>query len=192
MAVGVRHQLVGFLGRGVEADRVIDRMVLAERQPGVGAVDAGAAGVGQMLDLPMPAQFQHVEEGDQVGLGVGVRVVDRVAHAGLRGQVQHALWLPVAQGGLHARQVGQVLLDEAEVGVAGQLREPVALELDVVVGRQIVDADHLVAAFEQAQCGVHADETGTAGEQNLHVESFQAAIRRNLCQRHRRQRVQHA
>jgi hypothetical protein len=31
VAVGVRHQLVGLLGGGVEADRVVDAVVLGER-----------------------------------------------------------------------------------------------------------------------------------------------------------------
>jgi hypothetical protein len=51
MAVGVRHQLVGLLGRGVQADRVVDAVVLGERHLGVAAVDAGARGIDQVLHL---------------------------------------------------------------------------------------------------------------------------------------------
>ena len=40
MTVGVRHQLIGFLGRGIKVDRVIDVVMLRARQPGVSAVDA--------------------------------------------------------------------------------------------------------------------------------------------------------
>ena len=39
MAVGVRHQLVGFLRRSIEADRMIDVVLHRERQLGVGAID---------------------------------------------------------------------------------------------------------------------------------------------------------
>ena len=32
MAVGVRHQLIGLLAGGVEADRMVHRLLLMERQ----------------------------------------------------------------------------------------------------------------------------------------------------------------
>jgi hypothetical protein len=49
-----------------------------------------------------------------------------------------------------------------------QSRQAVALELHVVVVVQVVQADNLVATVEQAQGRGHADETGSAGDENLH------------------------
>ena len=40
MAVGMRHQFIGFLGRGIQTHRVVDRIVLGKRHPGVAAIHA--------------------------------------------------------------------------------------------------------------------------------------------------------
>ena len=39
MAIGMRHQLVGFFRRRVQADRVIDIVLHRKRQLGIGAID---------------------------------------------------------------------------------------------------------------------------------------------------------
>ena len=87
MAVGVRHQFVGLLGRRVEADRVVDAVVLGERHLGVAAIDAGARGIDEVLYLVVAAAFEDVYEADQVAVDVGVRILDRVADTGLGGEV---------------------------------------------------------------------------------------------------------
>jgi hypothetical protein len=51
--------------------------------------------------------------------------------------------------------------------VPGEPREPIALELRVVVVVEVVQADHAVAARKQQLRHVHADETGRAGDENL-------------------------
>ena len=51
VAVGVRHQLVRALGRGIEADRVIDAVVRGERLPAVRAVDRAGRGINEMWRL---------------------------------------------------------------------------------------------------------------------------------------------
>ncbi len=48
MGVGVRHQLVRALGRGVELQRMVDALALLEGHRRVGAVDARGRGVGQV------------------------------------------------------------------------------------------------------------------------------------------------
>ena len=66
MAVHVGHELVGLLGGGVQADRVIDVVVHPIRQARVGPVDARAAGVDQMLDAAVAAAFEHVDEAHEL------------------------------------------------------------------------------------------------------------------------------
>ena len=72
-----------------------------------------------MLDAVVPAALEDVEEADEVAVDVGVRVGQRVAHAGLRGQVDHALGaLARETARAIAVAVGQVDPHEAEAGWA--------------------------------------------------------------------------
>ena len=50
-----------------------------------------------------------------------------------------------------------------------ELLQPCELQVDVVVLVEVVEPDDGVAAREQALCDVHADETGGAGDEDLHV-----------------------
>ena len=74
MRIGMRHQLVGLLGRAVEAQRMINIVRSTKRNTGVGTVDRGGRGVNEMAALRMPATFEHVEEAREVGVNVGMRI----------------------------------------------------------------------------------------------------------------------
>ena len=65
--------------------------------------------------------------------------------------------------------VGDIELLESEPGMRPQLLQPGALERRVVIGVQVVDAEHLVPALEQALARVHADEPRRACHQDLHA-----------------------
>jgi hypothetical protein len=43
------------------------------------------------------------------------------------------------------------------------------LQADIVVIVEVVDADDRVNAAKEAQSGVHADETGGAGDEDFHA-----------------------
>ena len=68
--------------------------------------------------------LEDVQEAHHVGLAVHLRVGQRVAHAGLRRQVDHQLRAPVADDGADGLAVGDVLLVEGEPGVTGQSLNP--------------------------------------------------------------------
>jgi hypothetical protein len=172
MRVGVRHQLVGFLAGGVQAHRVVDGIVDRERDLGVGAVDRRRAGVDEVLDAVVAAAFEQVGEADDVGLHVGVRILQRVAHAGLRGEVDDGIEVALLEQVLHHHAVGDVVLEEAEVGVGFQLFQPREFERRVVVVVEVVDADDLVAAGEQDLRDVHADKAGGTGNEYFHAVSM--------------------
>jgi len=42
-----------------------------------------------MLATPVPTAFQNVEKADQVGVGVGARIIERMAYTRLCGEVDH-------------------------------------------------------------------------------------------------------
>lgn len=114
----------------------------------------------------LAAALQHMAKAQQVGIRVVVGLVDGVAHPCLGGQVQHALGLHLIKQRGHAGAIGQIQLDKAEVGVALQLRQPCLFERNIVVAVEVVDADHGQAPLQQAQGAVHADKTGSAGDEN--------------------------
>jgi hypothetical protein len=62
------------------------------------------------------AALQDVGEADEVGVDVGHRVLDGVAHPGLGRQVDHPLRLVGGEGGGDRRAVVQV---DAQIRVAG-------------------------------------------------------------------------
>ena len=74
MAIGMRHQFIGFLCSGVQADLVVYIIVHIEWHIGVCAIDTGTAGVNQVLDIGMAASFQHVDKTDEITVNVGIRV----------------------------------------------------------------------------------------------------------------------
>ena len=37
----------------------------------------------------MPAPFQHIDEAFEIGVDIGVRMIDRMTHAGLRREMHH-------------------------------------------------------------------------------------------------------
>ena len=68
---------------------------------------------------------------------------------------------------LHAGAVGEIELVEGEAVAPLKLREPRLLQPHVVVGIEIVEPDHLVAAVEQRLGGVVSDEAGGAGDEDI-------------------------
>ena len=100
---------------------------------------------------------------------VGLRIVQRIAHAGLRGQMHD----PVeALGGEQRRtrlRVADIEAVEGKARMRLQPREACLLELGIVIVVEVVDADDLVIALEQPLRDMHADEAGSSGDQNLHL-----------------------
>ena len=98
-----------------------------------------------------------------VGLHVGIRVDQRVADAGLGGEVDH-----VGDAGGRARDgfdggpVGNVGAVQREAG-AGEARDPGFLQSGVVVGVEVVDPDDRSARCGQAFGDMVANEARHSG-----------------------------
>ena len=154
MAVGVGHQLVGLLGRGVEADRMIDVVVLGKRHALIAAVDAGTAGIDKVLDAVVATAFENIDEADHVAIDIGMGILQRIAHTGLRREVDHALRAFRREQGGNALAIGDI--------------QPRQLEARTVIIVEVVHPDHFVAARQQQLADVHADKPGGAGDQYFH------------------------
>ena len=72
----------------------------------------------------MPAALQHIEETDQIGVDIGVRVGERMAHARLRREMNHDRESIGLKQGRHAGTVREVELLERKSLVRLQFAEP--------------------------------------------------------------------
>ncbi len=165
MGIAVGHHLVGLLRRAVERDRVIGRVVDRVGHPGVQAVDRAAGREDQVLDLPMAAAFEDVEKSGQVGAEIGLRVGERVADTGLRGEVDDAIEPHLTKERGHGLAIGDIRPDEAEARLPLQARQPRLFQPHVIVVVEIIDAGNLVPPRQQPPRQVEPDEAGRAGYQ---------------------------
>lgn len=94
-----------------------------------------------------------------------LRIFDRMTHAGLRGQAQHAARLQPLEQRRRRPAIGEIGALEREAGICLQALEPRLLQRHVVIGVQVVDADHPLTAHQQTFTNVHADEAGRAGDE---------------------------
>ena len=99
-----------------------------------------------------------------------------MAYACLGGQMDDPVDVRVGrEGGLHRIAVGDIELREGKALDGLQRRAPRLLERRVVVGIEVVEAEHPLAAGEQGLGDVRADEAGCAGDDDGHPGSFEAA-----------------
>ena len=109
-------------------------------------------------------------EADEVAVDVGVRILERVAHAGLRREVdRRARACSRANSASHRRRGrrGRAARSESPAAPpAARAALPSASTIVVVV--EVVEADDLVAALEQPLRDVEADEAGRAGDEEFH------------------------
>ncbi len=76
-----------------------------------------------MLDADVAAAFEDIEEADEIGVGILMRVAEGVAYAGLCAEVDDALRTFLVEDIGDGDAVGEIGLDEAEVGGGSQLIE---------------------------------------------------------------------
>ncbi|MCY1284049.1 hypothetical protein D9M70_329430 [compost metagenome] len=69
-----------------------------------------------MLDATLAAALQHVDEASEIGLSVDMGVIQRITHAGLCREVDDPLELVLAEQRLHGLAIGDVQLEEFEIG----------------------------------------------------------------------------
>ena len=146
MGVGVRHQLVRPLGRGVERDRVVDAVVDRERELVVAAVDRARAGVDEVAQRrqPVPAAARAPPCGPR-GCCARTRTASRASSArppgrrgGRRPPSSRRPPRPAAPSPRRRRCRPRRSGSRVPVLEPGQ---PGALQRRVVVGVEVVDAD---------------------------------------------------
>ncbi len=148
---------------------MIDILIDGERHVRIGAVDRTRRCVHQVLDAVVAASFDDVQKAGHVAVDVNMRIFDRIAHARLSGEMNHAVEFLGREQGLDAAAIGQIQLYEAKILVLPQYVEPRSLEARIVIVVQVVEPDDLIAARQQPLRHEKSDESGGAGDQNLHM-----------------------
>jgi hypothetical protein len=116
-----------------------------------------------MLNLMMAAALEDMQKTPDIGINIGVRVIERIADAGLRREMDDAVRLLFGEHRLYHLALGEVRLDEMESVATLEPRQPRLLERHIIVGAEIVEPDYFVAAIEQPGRRVETDEAGGAG-----------------------------
>ena len=115
-------------------------------------------------------------ESRNVGIDVIVRGRERMAHACLGGEMDHGGETVRGKQRRHAVAVIEIELVEPERIVSGEFRKARLLELGIVIGIEVVEADDTVAVRQQSVRDMESDESGGAGDQNRRsrhvVQSF--------------------
>src|SRR5215469_2704533 len=119
-----------------------------------------------MSGLAMPATLKHIEKTGEIGIQVGVRILQRITNAGLCGQMHDRPELGLAKDAFDDAAFGEIDLMESkfvEFPENGQTR---LLQCRIVIIVDAVHADHRAAAFKEPPGQRKADETRGAGDQD--------------------------
>src|SRR4029077_17355710 len=75
----------------------------------------------------------------------------------------------------HELAFGKVRPNEFEIRECLELRDSGLLQMRIVIGIEVVEADHVIAVRQQPPRDMHADEPGRSGDENrlLQARSFQ-------------------
>lgn len=93
---------------------------------------------------------------------------ERVTHARLCGEMDHALRPMFGEQLFDRPLIVEIALHEREALILLKLRQPRLLQIDVVIGAEIVEADDLVTPIEQRARRVNSDKAGGAGDEDFH------------------------
>ena len=168
--VGVRHQFIGFLGRRIQTDRMINGITLAEGEFCVSSIDAGTGGIDQTWRLGMAASFQNAQESLQIRLLIDKRMGQGIPDAGLGCQMTDTVerLAPEESGELFV--VAQIGLHSCITHPFLQDRVAVPLQSGVVVIVEIVQPDNRMAKIEQLVAQMKPDKTSSSCDEDVHGE----------------------
>ena len=118
-----------------------------------------------MLAIVVTAAFQDVDEALEIGIDIGMGMLQRVAHAGLRREMDHHGEATLSEQRLCRRTVGEVELHKAEVGLALEDIQARFLQLRIVIVVDDIEANDLPAGRQQPLRDVESDKPGGSGDQ---------------------------
>ena len=96
-----------------------------------------------MTAFIVPASFQNIDKALEIGVDVGMGMIDRMAHAGLGREVDHHRKPMLGKQRSHRRTIRQIGLHETEPRILAQDVQPRLLQRRIVIIVETVQADDI-------------------------------------------------
>ena len=91
MAVGMGHLLVRLFRGGIKRQRMICLVDLAKWDLRVGPIDRGCRCQQGVRRRRMAHQFQKIKGSGEIGVEIGARIVEAIAHSRLRREMENRI-----------------------------------------------------------------------------------------------------
>ena len=122
-----------------------------------------------MPDPAMAGTLEEIHEPHDIGVDIGMRILQGMAHAGLRREIHDGIVMVGRKQFGHGLAVGDIQTAKAKPRLGLKTRKPRLLELHRVVIVQVINAGHGIPTREQPVGKRRADEPGGPGNQNMHI-----------------------
>ena len=132
----------------------------------VGAIDRRRRRIDEMPAAIVAAPLQHIEKPDDVGVGIGVRINQGMAHAGLRCEMYHRRKPLRRKQPCGPRAIAEIEWLKLKIRERLEPLQPRPLQGRIIVTVEIVHADNATAKLRKAVRDVRADEAGRSGHQD--------------------------
>ena len=168
MAIGMRHQLISFFGGRIKADRVVDIVMFAKRHRRITTIDRRGTRIHQMRNFMMPAPLKDVHKSLQVRINISMWIFQRIAHTGLRRQMNNMIRLFSGEQSFHYSAVSNIPLDEGKFSFGQKTIQTRLLQGHIIIIIHIVDTDDRITTRQQSFCTMHPDKSRSACYQYFH------------------------
>ena len=98
----------------------------------------------------MPASFQNIEEAGEIGVEIGVGILQRVTDTGLRGKMHDGSEFAVAKHGFYALAIGEIDLVKTEVVEFAENSDTRVLQRRIIIVVDAVEAHDRAASLQKA------------------------------------------
>ena len=121
---------------------MIGAVMLGKGDAGVQAVDGGRRGVEKVAGADVPARLEDRQEAGEVRADIGLGLIERIAHAGLGGEMHDGR--PGLKAAIASRNAGASVRSRRRNSNGGglpQTFEPRLLQGEIVIAVDVVDAE---------------------------------------------------
>ncbi len=122
-----------------------------------------------MARLELARELHHIERADEIGLHIGARILQAVAHAGLRREMDDHVGRASLGGSC---QRVHILEHGDRVTIGGVAQKDLSarlLEAGIVIGRHAVETIDDMARRQKPLREMKTDKSRRAGDENAHT-----------------------